>query len=108
MHQTFIIPAYTKPAYLQVVRTSGGSTRVSPSMSQTALMAAVARQPVAFYFMVDDSFMYYSGGIYTSSSCTNSINHAMVLGECVGRNVCHFTTGIVVCLVTEMLLKTLS
>lgn len=49
------------------------------SNSATSLRTAVARQPVATYMMVDQSFMNYAGGIYTSTSCTLNVNHAMVI-----------------------------
>jgi C1A family cysteine protease len=47
--------------------------------SATSLRAAVAKQPVATYMMVDSSFMNYAGGVYSSTTCTLSVNHAMVL-----------------------------
>ena len=54
----------------------------SVTNSAQAIMQAVSSTgPVSHYFNVQDSFYYYSGGIYQSSQCTaDTYNHAM--GEC--------------------------
>jgi hypothetical protein len=50
--------------------------------SAQAIMQAVSSTgPVSHYFNVQDSFYYYSGGIYQASQCTaDTYNHAM--SEC--------------------------
>ena len=53
-----------------------GPTRQVTSRSKAALMAAVEKQPVTVYFAVDNSFYPYRSGIYSSSTCGSSINHA--------------------------------
>ena len=59
----------------QGVRLSGRAKTVA-RYSVAALMQAVARQPVTFYFMVDGTFFSYRGGVYYPSSCTANYNHA--------------------------------
>jgi C1A family cysteine protease len=56
-----------------------GMGGVVTANSETSLIAAVARQPVVTYMMVDSSFMSYAGGVYSSSSCTTAVNHAMTI-----------------------------
>ncbi|KAI3428261.1 hypothetical protein D9Q98_006640 [Chlorella vulgaris] len=58
--------------------------------SAQAIMQAVSSTgPVSHYFNVQDSFYYYSGGIYQASQCTaDTYNHAMII---VGYNA---TAGI--------------
>ena len=44
-----------------------------------ALKQALQTSPTVFYFMADSTFQNYRGGIYTPTTCTNNINHAMVI-----------------------------
>ena len=59
----------------QAVRLSGAATRVTP-YSEAALMAAVTVAPTTVYFSVQSDFYQYSGGVYSSTICGTSINHA--------------------------------
>lgn len=49
--------------------------------SESALMAAVLRQPVVIYFAVgdDSAFWFYKGGIYNGGGCAGAVNHALVV-----------------------------
>lgn len=45
----------------------------------TPKLQAVHRQPVVFYYRVEEGFEDYAGGVYDDSCSVNLINHAMVL-----------------------------
>ncbi|KAL6753098.1 hypothetical protein V8C86DRAFT_2438700 [Haematococcus lacustris] len=62
----------------QVVQLASGGLATQPN-SEVALQQAVARQPTVVYFEVDDQFMSYRGGVYRPRTCTNRLNHAMVV-----------------------------
>ena len=47
----------------QAVKLQGSASVVSPSNSESALMAAVAVAPTTIYFDVENSFQLYSGGV---------------------------------------------
>lgn len=61
-----------------VYQSSGLPTFINEN-SETALMIAVSRQPVISYIMVDKTLVSYAGGIYYPSTCTNAVNHAVVV-----------------------------
>jgi hypothetical protein len=65
-----------------------GVTNYPPTRSESALMAAVAKQPTVIYFEVVGDFFSYSGGVYVPSSCGTAINHAMVRRGHLGRGLC--------------------
>ena len=69
-------PILTSTVTGQAVQLSGSASRVSPSNSEAALMAAVTISPVTVYFDVEASFQGYGGGIYSGTDCGTSINHA--------------------------------
>ena len=62
----------------QAVQLSGSASRVFPSNSEAALMAAVAAAPTTVYFAVTNVFQAYSGGVMLDITCTGAVNHAMV------------------------------
>lgn len=49
-----------------------------PSYSEAALQSRVAVQPVAVALEADDSFQFYSGGVYTGP-CGTDQNHEVVI-----------------------------
>ncbi|KAL4420468.1 hypothetical protein ABPG75_010124 [Micractinium tetrahymenae] len=53
--------------------------QVSPANSKAALLHALAAQPAVATLAVDASFQHYAGGIWTSSACAASPNHALLL-----------------------------
>lgn len=62
-----------------------GCLALRPRAVCTCRLQAVAKQPVAVYWAADEAFQHYAGGVYSSSSCGSSVNHAMVV---VGFNRC--------------------
>lgn len=46
---------------------------------EEALKALVAKRPVVIGFALTMNFMYYKSGIYVDSTCTKSLDHAMVI-----------------------------
>ncbi|KAL4420529.1 hypothetical protein ABPG75_010185 [Micractinium tetrahymenae] len=53
--------------------------QVSPANSKAALLQALAAQPAVATLAVDASFQHYAGGIWTSTACAASPNHALLL-----------------------------
>ena len=60
-------------------QTGGYSTPVSPNNDEAALVSAVQQLPTGLLMMVDSSFQNYRGGVYTYTTCTTAVNHAMLL-----------------------------
>ena len=50
------------------------------------------RQPVVIYFMADQSFMSYGGGVYSPTSCTTAANHVMLVVGYDTSGPTHFWT----------------
>jgi hypothetical protein len=46
--------------------------------SEAAIKQALIKAPVTIVFSVDSYFSSYAGGVFTSPSCTNNVNHAML------------------------------
>lgn len=60
-----------------VARSTG--YRSIQSQNEGAMMTAVATQPIVVYFQVSKDFQGYYSGVYRSSTCTTSVNHAMTI-----------------------------
>ena len=55
--------------------------------NEASIMSAVAIQPIVAYFQVSSDFVGYSRGVYRSSTCGNSVNHAMtIIGYSTGTS----------------------
>jgi hypothetical protein len=53
---------------------------VKVDMSEQALMAAVAQQPVSIAIEANGpSFLFYAGGIYSNSSCGINLDHGVLV-----------------------------
>eukprot|EP00955_Chlamydomonas_euryale_P045704 353221-Chlamydomonas_euryale.AAC.1 len=61
------------------VSLSNAAQRVYPYNSANGLRAALENGPVGINLMADSAFMSYRGGIYQPTSCTTTINHAVLL-----------------------------
>ena len=69
-----------KTTSTQVVRPSAGPSYVSAANSQSALMAAVQKQPVAVsFYAAFNAFYYYTGGVINPSGCPTPSDHAVLL-----------------------------
>ena len=74
----------SKTTSTQVVRPSAGPSYVSAAKSQSALMAAVQKQPVAVsFYAAFNAFYYYTSGVLSAAGCPTTSDHAVLLiGEC--------------------------
>eukprot|EP00798_Chlamydomonas_sp_ICE-L_P025980 gene25980-11666_t len=63
----------------EVAKSSVDSNYVYPWNKEVPLIRAVMQQPVAAYFMVDSTFLSYSGGIYTPTTCSTWTNHNFII-----------------------------
>lgn len=69
----------TCPAKLPAAASKLASYKGLPANDEASMLAALANGPIAVAVTADDAWFSYAGGVYSSTACSGTVNHAVVI-----------------------------